>query len=463
MKKHNFLILLAGMLLLTACHNAPEAGKPASATSDQIAQEVKQAYLETYRNYMEYAWGQDDLKPITGSGSNWYDETLYMTAIDALDGLMLMGFDKEADETLEFLRQNISWEKDISVSVFEINIRLLGSLLSSYQLSGEEFLLTAADELGERLLPAFESPTGLPYKYINLKTGETSGAESNPAEIGTLILEFGTLSELTGKEAYLNKTRDALISLFEKRSDLDLPGMVIDVEKGEWKNTSSHIGGMIDSYFEYLYKAWLLFGDSLYLDMYQTHISALNTHLAEEVEGRFWYGRGDMHTGEIKRQTFGALEAFMPGLLALSGDIERAEKLQESCFAMWNLYGLEPEQIRYTDMEVLSPGYYLRPEIAESAFILYMRTGEETYREMGEKIWTDIREKCKVQYGYAEVPDVRNPEVRNDYMHSFFLAETLKYLWLLFEEESLIDLDKYVFNTEAHPLEVIAARAAPLD
>src|SRR5947199_7086846 len=140
-----------------------------------------------------------------------------MTPVDALDTLILMKLDSEAGETKALIVKDLSFDQDIEVKNFEVTIRLLGGLLSSYQLTGDKRLLDLADNLGNRLLPVFNSPTGMPYMYVNLKTGKTGGAESNPAEIGTLLLEFGTLSKLSGKPIYYDKAKRALTELYNRR------------------------------------------------------------------------------------------------------------------------------------------------------------------------------------------------------------------------------------------------------
>ena len=117
---------------------------------------------------------------------------------------------------------------------FEITIRLLGGLLSGYQRTGDPRLLHLAEDLGHRLLPVFDSPTGMPYMYVNLRTGKTSGARSNPAEIGTLLLEFGTLSKLTKNPVFYDKAKNALVQLYQRRSKIGLVGEEIDVETGRW-------------------------------------------------------------------------------------------------------------------------------------------------------------------------------------------------------------------------------------
>ena len=166
---------------------------------------------------------------------------------------------------------------------------------------------------------------------------------TNPAETGTLLLEFGTLSKLTSRPVFFEKAKRALVETFKRRSPLGLVGQSINVETGAWTNTDSHISGGIDSYYEYLWKCWLLFGDKDCRDMWEASIPAINKYLADERRSGLWYGHADMQTGKRTETTYGALDAFFPALLALSGDLARARRLQASSFKMWNLYGIEPE------------------------------------------------------------------------------------------------------------------------
>jgi hypothetical protein len=155
--------------------------------------------------------------------------------------------------------------------------------------------------------------------FVNLRTGKAHGNDSNPAEAGTLLLEYGTLSRLTGKPVYYQKAKRALVETFKRRSTLDLVGERFDVASGRWTNTSSHIGARIDSYYEYLWKCWQLFGDRDCLAMWQTSIAAINRYAADEVDGALWYGQVDMATGARTGSEYGALDAFFPGLMAYSG------------------------------------------------------------------------------------------------------------------------------------------------
>jgi ER degradation enhancer, mannosidase alpha-like 2 len=308
-----------------------------------------------------------------------------------------------------------------------------------------------AEDLGNRLLPVFNSPTGLPYVQVNLRTGQTRDPLTNPAETGTLLLEFGTLSKLTGKPVFYEKAKRALVETFKRRSPLGLVGESINVETGAWTNTDSHISGGIDSYYEYLWKCWLLFGDKDCRDMWDASIPAVNKYLADETGSGLWYGHADMQTGKRTETTYGALDAFFPALLALSGNLNRARRLQTSSFTMWNLYGIEPEILDYKTMHLVAGSYHLRPEIIESTYYLYHYTGDPEYRHRGEKMFDDFVRYCRTDSGYAALADVTSKQ-QLDEMESFVLAETFKYFYLLFASPGTLEFDKVIFNTEAHPL-----------
>ena len=417
----------------------------------RLAKEVKAEFLHAWNGYKKFAWGNDDLKPLSKTHHNWYSEPLLMSPVDGLDTMYIMGLTKEADTTRKYIKRTLNFDKDLSIQQFEIVIRLLGGLLSSYQITGDKELLKLADDLGTRLLPAFESPTGLPYKHVNLRTGKVSTPISNPAETGTLLIEFGTLSKLTGKPIFYEKAKRALVETYERRSPIGLVGTRINVETGEWTNTGSHVSAEIDSYYEYLYKCWVLFGDNECKAMWDESIAAIHKYLADDLNGELWYGHADMATGQRTRTTWGALDAFFPAVLALSGDLDRAKRLQDSSFKMWQIHGIEPEVYNYRSDKVEHAGYPLRPEIIESTYYLYRLTNDSKYLAMGEHLWRDFVKYCRTEDGYAHLKSVVTKE-KSDAMQSFVLAETFKYFYLLFAPEKTLDLKKVVFNTEAHPI-----------
>jgi len=286
---------------------------------------------------------------------------------------------------------------------------------------------------------------------VNLKTGKVSRPVSNPAETGTLIIEFGTLSKLTGKPVFYEKAKRALVATYDRRSKIGLVGEWINVETGSWTKTDSHISGAIDSYYEYLLKCSLLFGDRDCKRMWDESIVAINKYLADEIGKELWYGHADMNTGARGATTYGALDAFFPAVLALSGDLKRAQRLQDSSYRMWNHEGIEPEEFDYRARKVVSPGYPLRPEIVESTYYLYRYTKDRKYLLMGEQLWRDFVKHCRTEAGYAALKSVVTKE-KTDSMQSFLFAETFKYFYLLFSPPSTLDFEKVIFNTEAHPI-----------
>ncbi|HEY2964463.1 MAG TPA: glycoside hydrolase family 47 protein [Pyrinomonadaceae bacterium] len=427
----------------------------------KLAAQVKAEFLHAWSGYKKYAWGHDDLRPLSKTPHDWYGQTLLMTPVDALDTMIIMDLEDEAATTKQYIFDHLSFDKDIEVQNFEITIRLLGGLLTNYQLTNDKRFLNLAEDLGKRLLPVFNSPTGMPYRYVNLKTGKTRDPVSNPAETGTLLIEFGTLSKFTGDPVYYDKAKRALVETYNRRSKIGLVGEWINVETGQWTNTDSHISGAIDSYYEYLLKCWLLFGDKDCKRMWDKSIAAINKYLADEVTRNdlltgpadlLWYGHADMHTGARRASTYGALDAFFPAVLALSGDLRRARRLQLSSFAMWHEAGIEPEEFDYRAWKITSPGYPLRPEIVESTYYLYKLTDDpSTYLYMGERLWKDFVEHCRTDDAYAALKNVQTKE-KADSMQSFLFAETFKYFYLLFSPADTLDFRKVIFNTEAHPI-----------
>jgi len=441
-----FLLAVFAALVTYGCAKARQDER-----ARQLAARVRTEFLHAWNNYERCAWGHDALRPLSKTPHEWYGQSLLMTPVDALDTLVVMHLDAEAARARSLIVSDLSFDRDIYVKNFEITIRLLGGLLSGYQLTGDKRLLNLAEDLGNRLLPVFNSPTGLPYVYVNLRTGQTRGTVTNPAETGTLLLEFGTLSKLTGRAIFYDKAKRALVETFKRRSQLGLVGQGINVETGAWTNTDSHISGGIDSYYEYLWKCWLLFGDKDCRDMWKASIPAVNKYLADETGSGLWYGHADMQTGKRTETTYGALDAFFPALLAFSGDLARARRLQASSFTMWDLHGIEPEILDYKTMRVVAGSYHLRPEIVESTYYLYHYTGDPEYRHRGEKMFDDFVRYCRTDSGYAALADVTSKQ-QLDEMESFVLAETFKYFYLLFAPAGTLEFDKVIFNTEAHPL-----------
>jgi mannosidase alpha-like ER degradation enhancer 2 len=239
--------------------------------------------------------------------------------------------------------------------------------------------------------------------------------------------------------------------LYKRRSAIGLVGSAIDVETGAWLDPTAGIMGGIDSYYEYLLKASILFGDEDCARMWRESETAIEKYLADHRPDGLWYGQADMNSGARTHTFYGALDAFFPAVLVLDKDVRAAADLQESSYRMWNLAGVEPEQLDYAKMQITSPGYELRPEIMESTYYLYHGTHDAKYLAQGKTYFDALVKYCRTDEGYAALKDVRTKEKR-DSMESFFFAETLKYLYLLYAPETVLDFDAVVFNTEAHPM-----------
>ena len=453
MKKQLVPLLLVA--LASACSTGPERTttaampRPADTTYGRLAEEVRQETLRSWKAYKQYAWGHDALKPLTKSAEDWYAHPLYISPIDAYSTLKLMGFDAEAKEIEDYVVDSLSWDKDVDAKVFEVDIRILGGLLSIYEMSGNPKVLAKTVDFADRLLPAFNTPTGIPTYNVNLRTGKTSGDTVNVAEAGTNILELGILSYYTKDPKYYAVGKRATLAIHARRSELGLPGTDINVQTGEWTNRNASICAGVDSYYEYLYKAWSLFGDTTIGRVWQEAITAVNTYLPEEKDSLLWYGRVDMDSGERTSSVITLYDAFMPALLVLSGDTDRAERAQQTYDHVWRIHGLEPTAYDYTKREVRAGDYDLNPEIIESAYYLYYFTGKPKYREMAARYWADIKKHCRTDVAFTSIEDVRTMK-QKDYMPTFFFAETMKYLYLNFSDPDGL-LDDVVFNTEAHP------------
>src|SRR5258705_13598391 len=141
--------------------------------------------------------------------------------------------------------------------------------------------------------------------------------------------------------------------------------------------------------------------------MWSDSFAAINKYLADEVSresgtiigklpvNELWYGHADMKTGKRGATTYGALDAFFPAVLAMSGDLNRARRLQESSVKMWRQAGIEPEEFNYITEEVISTGYPLRPEIIESTYYLFHYTKDARYQREGEEMWKDFVKYCR--------------------------------------------------------------------
>ncbi|XP_032653570.1 ER degradation-enhancing alpha-mannosidase-like protein 3 isoform X2 [Chelonoidis abingdonii] len=442
-----------------------------------------------YGSYMKHAYPADELMPLSCRGRvrgmepsrGDVDDALgkfSLTLIDTLDTLVVLNKLDEFEDAVRKVVLDVRLDNDVVVSVFETNIRVLGGLLGGHIMAdmlkaqsvrlqwykGE--LLHLARDLGYRLLPAFNTTSGLPYPRVNLRYGVLSPNSRTGTELdtctacaGTMILEFAALSRLTQETVFEDTARRALDVLWEKRQKgNDLVGTVINIHNGDWVRRDSGVGAGIDSYYEYLMKAYILLGDDTYLERFNAHYVAIMKYISQPP----LLLNVHMHNPTISiRSWMDSLLAFFPGLQVLRGDLKPAIETHEMLYQVTKQHKFLPEAFT-SDFAVYWAQHPLRPEFAESTYFLYKATRDPYYLQVGKSIVESLNEYARVACGFAAVQDVRTGR-HEDRMDSFFLAEMFKYLYLLFSEKRdlPLDIDDYIFTTEAHLLPLSLATARP--
>ncbi|KAJ7095302.1 alpha mannosidase-like protein [Mycena belliarum] len=441
-------------------------------------EKTRELWYHGFTNYMNYAFPMDELAPLscTGTGPDWDHPENYaandvsgnfsLTLIDVLDTLVVLddrpGFERAVRDVIEW----VSFDVNTRPQVFETTIRVLGGLLSGHifaNQSGQPFflpwyrgeLLAMAHDLGKRLLPAFSTPTGLPYARINLRHGvmKGEGIETCTAGAGSLLLEFATLSRLTGDDIFEKVANKAFFAIWNRRTDIGLVGNTINIRTGAWtKPEVTGIGAGIDSFYEYALKWYIMrSGDIEFLDVWDDSYAAI-MRWSRAPDG-FWFRPVHITTGDTAYFTVDSLSAFWPGLQVLAGDIQNAIKLHMIYYNLWRKHSGLPEVYDTNFKQATSHQYPLRPEFIESTWYLYRATGDPFYLDVGERVLFDLTTRAKVPCGLAGIKDLRTNS-RDDRMESFALSETLKYLFLLFDENNALHRDdsNYVFTTEGHIL-----------
>ncbi|XP_013410302.1 ER degradation-enhancing alpha-mannosidase-like protein 3 [Lingula anatina] len=337
----------------------------------ELKEKVLEMFNHAYGSYMDHAFPADELMPLSCKGRyrgseqsrGDVDDSLgnfSLTLIDTLDTLVVLGQIDDFEDAVKLVIQEVTFDTDVVVSVFETNIRVLGGLLGGHVVAAylkrvkkgmlwyNNELLVKAKDIGERLLPAFNTTTGIPYPRVNLKYGlckvnSRTGVEKDTctACAGTMILEFAALSRLTGDPIFEEKAHKAMEFLWKQRHrSSDLVGTVINIHNGDWVRRDSGIGAGIDSYYEYLLKGYILLGDETYLNRFNTHYDAIMRYVNQ---GPLML---DVHMHKPTSNTrhfMDALTAFWPGLQVLKGDIKPAIEIHELLYQITQRHNFLPE------------------------------------------------------------------------------------------------------------------------
>ncbi|EPB91307.1 hypothetical protein HMPREF1544_01824 [Mucor circinelloides 1006PhL] len=480
-------ITLSCCLLAAGLSTSSVNAYPASSNEFRT-DKIRSAFQHAWKGYSTFAYGHDELLPVSGSFSdsrNGWGTSIF----DALDTMIIMGLDQEYQESLQFVA-NVNWTSTETPSkTFETCIRYLGGLLSAYDLRPDPMLLTKALELVDQvLLPAFTTENQVPAAFVNVPKKQPIPSKTIILAEFALQLEFVRLSQVTNDPKW-ERLGNQVIEKIAK-AQTPIAGLYSIIWNADTFQPSSRsyitVSGGGDSFYEYLLKTHILMdgNEELQLQMWKQSVDSMyyylrsvsaegSVFLAEALEGKKYLKSGE-------------LVCFMPGNLLLGARYLQvpayetfAQELMDSCFKTWHNSptGLSPESwswmdqaaiddnidVTYTadqkklyrEMAFIPTGnsYLLRPETLESLFYFYRLTGDPKYQDMAWEIFESIEKHCKTEHGYSSVENIMDNQgdITSNFQESFFFAETLKYLFLIFSDKSLISLDDYVFNTEAHP------------
>ncbi|KAF4610263.1 hypothetical protein D9613_010302 [Agrocybe pediades] len=483
---------------------------------DARKEEVREAFKHAWAGYKNRAMPNDELLAVSGGYSNKYNGW-GVTLFDSLDTMWIMGLRKEFDEAVESIKDLHfrPTKPNHYAPFFETTIRYLGGILSAYALSGNEVLFRLADEMGQLLIPAFDgTESGLPAYSVHVETGTVLADAGKTtvlfSEATSCQLEFKYLSKITGKKEYYERVQAAMDVFYRANVPDGLFHENWSFKDG--KPTGSHftIGANADSGYEYMIKQWLQSGDVKAKDQYLKSMNGIINNLIYVTPNRGLMYVGDMDHGSMVHR-LEHLSCYLPGVLALGAhvlprnDPSFPDDVRE--LHQWAAHGLAYTcAVSYLDQkngmgaDILhmsssgrlwinelnkwkregrvgkppgvtdppaerDPGkrdyfnnfpnaYLLRPETVESIFVLWRTTGDVQWRERGYAIFKAINEHTRTEYGFSPIHGVDGSITHLDDMPSWFLAETLKYLYLLFDDVHSITSDHWVFNTEAHPLPI---------
>jgi mannosyl-oligosaccharide alpha-1,2-mannosidase len=473
---------------------------------------VKAVFERSWKSYKVKAWMKDELAPISGGSKDTFGGW-GATLVDSLDTLWIMGLKEEFDEAVS-AAVSIDFGPETSsldvINVFETTIRHLGGFLSAYDLTGckDKRLLDKALELGDMIYASFDTPTHMPiHRWSPQKAakGEVQNASNAGvlAELASTSLEFTRLSQLTGDMRFYDTIARVTNELDKQQNSTKIPGMWpvevnIEAPVVTEGNTFS-LGAMADSAYEYLPKMYALLGGVGQAYQYKKLYNyAMDTAIQNLLFRPMVPGDTDILMAGIARAylppadnpepTSQHLTCFVGGMLALGGKlmgntthVDVGMKLTNGCiwaykhsplgimpewFTMsscpslascaWNeTHWAETSQpnLPFGFTQVSDARYILRPEAIESVFILYRITGDPALQDAAWDMFQAIEKHTSTEFGNAALKSVLADEpLKDDSMESFWLAETLKYFYLIFSDTDLISLDEFVFNTEAHPL-----------
>jgi hypothetical protein len=384
--------------------------------------------------------------------------------IDALDTLMLMNMTTQLQHAREWISTTLTYDLDHDVNTFETSIRMLGGLLAAHYLQtdfpsmcpvdlavrGEDLYLEKAADLGDRLLGAFESASGIPYASLNLKTSQgipshSDGGASSLAEATSVQLELKYLAKLTGEKHYWDKAEKVMKAVDDANAKDGLQPIFIHPGTAHFTTSNIRLGSRGDSYYEYLIKQYFQTSkqEPVYLNMWEESLAGIKKHLITYSSPSNFTVLAERPNGldHALEPKMDHLVCFMPGTIALSAtggltvaeakrrgeltqrkleDLDLAKEIMKTCMGMYKVTetGLAPEITFFkmpenphmlTEGALSSPKVFdedkeaewrkdyiikpsdahnlQRPETVESLFYMWRITGDEMYRQWGWEIF----------------------------------------------------------------------------
>ncbi|OAL52242.1 alpha-mannosidase IC [Pyrenochaeta sp. DS3sAY3a] len=471
---------------------------------------VKSAFERSSRAYKKHAWQKDELLPLSNGSKTSYGGW-GATLVDSLDTLWIMDMKDEFNEAVEAIMEIDFSPKDMEVNMFETIIRYFGGLLAAYDMTDckDMRLLDKAMELGDMIYASFDTPNRMPITRWNpMKAAnhipQEAAQQGILAELASFSLEFTRASQLTGDMKYYDAVVRVTNVLAAQQYSTRIPGLWptgINVQTQDLtQGTHFTLGAMSDSAYEYLPKTYhLLHGTTAapqYKTMATTALDAATKHLLfrpitpDNADILVATSGRATPTGTLTRDhSVQHLSCYAGGMYALSAQLLAspsylaiARRLTSSC--LWASShapaGIMPESFsmlacasaaphndgqnctfdpavwppqQHPGFEKVFDGRYaLRPEVIESVWVMYRVTGEEGWRDEAWGLWRSVERGTRGGGAAAGVRDEGELELElEDSMESFWLAETLKYFYLVFSEPELVSLDEWVLSTEAHP------------
>ncbi|CEM28275.1 unnamed protein product [Vitrella brassicaformis CCMP3155] len=478
------------------------------AFADYWQEEAVSAMQHSWRGYKLFAWGHDELLPLSKKHKDWIGAGV--TLIDSLSTLWLMGLHEEFRQGEAWVRQYLDLDKAGRGSVFEITIRLLAGLLSAHALSGSRVFLDKAKDLGMRLLQGFVTPAGFFLREIVLGNGTAVLDTEAPilSEQGSIQLEMRYLSYLT-KDNRFQRAADRALRAIRKAAEASevhlLPCRLSKTDPPLFSGYKISMSSESDSYYEYLLKQYIQTNETEqhFLDGWVSAVRDMFEYLTSETKVSRLLFLFEVE-GPARHFFHHHLTCFVPGMVLLGVHVlekdhnrqlwsgmnvtaaelarwrSQAHGLARTCYHMYarSPTGVGPEFVRLKpememeDKEDLTypargAHYLLRPEAVESLYYLHYFTGDPRYRVWGAAMLQAILTHCKTDVAFAALEAVTEvPPKRLDQMESFWTAETLKYFFMLFAQPThpdaasgpqtgWLDLSKWVLTTEAHPFPIL--------